>query len=224
MGSATSESFTKNGFPLVRKVFTNTRERWRQQNVSSAFAELRKLVPTHPPDKKLSKNEILRSSIKYIKLLTRVLEWQKEQEEKQLQEENEPNNNNRPTLNGHTNGVSAIGTKRSGNNFITKNQAHSGQTSNNLLMIAPMHSLVSHYIKTELADVPDVRGGGKNLTPITQALPLIGTRNSLAAAKVLKSCKRKSSDDSSAKEDKKRKKESSGNSSGMSSASCNNRI
>jgi hypothetical protein len=38
-----------------RKVFTNTRERWRQQNVSGAFAELRRLVPTHPPDKKLSK-------------------------------------------------------------------------------------------------------------------------------------------------------------------------
>lgn len=48
----------------VRKVFTNTRERWRQQNVSGAFAELRKLVPTHPPDKKLSKNEILRNAIK----------------------------------------------------------------------------------------------------------------------------------------------------------------
>lgn len=48
----------------VRKMFTNSRERWRQQNVSGAFAELRKLVPTHPPDKKLSKNEILRMAIK----------------------------------------------------------------------------------------------------------------------------------------------------------------
>lgn len=48
----------------VRKIFTNSRERWRQQNVSGAFAELRKLVPTHPPDKKLSKNEILRMAIK----------------------------------------------------------------------------------------------------------------------------------------------------------------
>ncbi|KAJ9582646.1 hypothetical protein L9F63_023024, partial [Diploptera punctata] len=61
----------------VRKIFTNTRERWRQQNVSGAFAELRKLVPTHPPDKKLSKNEILRMAIRYIRLLTNVLEWQK---------------------------------------------------------------------------------------------------------------------------------------------------
>ncbi|XP_016843537.1 uncharacterized protein LOC100679414 [Nasonia vitripennis] len=64
----------------VRKLFTNSRERWRQQNVSGAFAELRKLVPTHPPDKKLSKNEILRSAIKYIRLLSRVLEWQKSQD------------------------------------------------------------------------------------------------------------------------------------------------
>jgi hypothetical protein len=51
---------------IVRKIFTNSRERWRQQNVSGAFAELRKLVPTHPPDKKLSKNEILRMAIRYL--------------------------------------------------------------------------------------------------------------------------------------------------------------
>lgn len=61
---------------VVKKIFTNSRERWRQQNVSGAFAELRKLVPTHPPDKKLSKNEILRMAIRYIRLLTNVLEWQ----------------------------------------------------------------------------------------------------------------------------------------------------
>ncbi|XP_041971936.1 uncharacterized protein LOC121727938 [Aricia agestis] len=60
-----------------RKMFTNCRERWRQQNVSGAFAELRRLVPTHPPDKKLSKNEILRMAIRYIGLLCEVLEWQK---------------------------------------------------------------------------------------------------------------------------------------------------
>ncbi|KAK3881094.1 hypothetical protein Pcinc_014445 [Petrolisthes cinctipes] len=65
----------------IRKVFTNTRERWRQQNVSGAFAELRRLVPTHPPDKKLSKNEILRLTIRYIKLLNSVLEWQQRQDE-----------------------------------------------------------------------------------------------------------------------------------------------
>jgi hypothetical protein len=66
---------------VVKKIFTNTRERFRQQNVSSAFAELRRIVPTHPVDKKLSKNEILRAAIKYIRLLTNVLEWQKQQEE-----------------------------------------------------------------------------------------------------------------------------------------------
>ncbi|CAH1772551.1 unnamed protein product [Owenia fusiformis] len=68
------------GFPSIRKghrrVFTNTRERWRQQNVNGAFAELRRIVPTHPPDKKLSKNEILRLAIKYIKLLMKILEYQ----------------------------------------------------------------------------------------------------------------------------------------------------
>lgn len=81
---------TRNG-QIVRKIFTNTRERWRQQNVSGAFAELRKLVPTHPPDKKLSKNEILRMAIKYIRLLTNILEWQKKQE--QQQQHPERNNN-----------------------------------------------------------------------------------------------------------------------------------
>ncbi|XP_054713581.1 uncharacterized protein LOC129223042 [Uloborus diversus] len=62
---------------LVRRMFTNSRERWRQQNVNGAFADLRRLVPTHPPDKKLSKNEILRLAIKYIKLLSSILEYQK---------------------------------------------------------------------------------------------------------------------------------------------------
>lgn len=57
---------------IVRKIFTNSRERWRQQNVSGAFAELRKLVPTHPPDKKLSKNEILRMAIRYSLLYKKI--------------------------------------------------------------------------------------------------------------------------------------------------------
>ncbi|CAM5117888.1 unnamed protein product [Natator depressus] len=54
---------------VARRVFTNSRERWRQQNVNGAFAELRRLLPTHPPDKKLSKNEILRLAMKYIRFL-----------------------------------------------------------------------------------------------------------------------------------------------------------
>ena len=57
----------------MRRIFTNSRERWRQQNVNGAFAELRKLLPTHPPDKKLSKNEILRLAMKYINFLVKLL-------------------------------------------------------------------------------------------------------------------------------------------------------
>uniref|UniRef100_A0A3B4VSB2 Stem cell protein n=1 Tax=Seriola dumerili TaxID=41447 RepID=A0A3B4VSB2_SERDU len=56
-----------------RRIFTNSRERWRQQNVNGAFAELRRLIPTHPPDRKLSKNEILRLALRYINFLDRML-------------------------------------------------------------------------------------------------------------------------------------------------------
>ncbi|XP_028260360.1 T-cell acute lymphocytic leukemia protein 1 homolog [Parambassis ranga] len=61
------------GHHLVRRIFTNSRERWRQQNVNGAFAELRSLIPTHPPDRKLSKNEILRHALRYINFLDRLL-------------------------------------------------------------------------------------------------------------------------------------------------------
>lgn len=67
-GTTTTTTSTGNPGPVrkvVRRIFTNSRERWRQQNVNGAFAELRKLIPTHPPDKKLSKNEILRLAIRY---------------------------------------------------------------------------------------------------------------------------------------------------------------
>ena len=60
---------------VERNMFAITkRERWRQQNVNMAFSELRKLLPTYPPDKKLSKVDILRSSIKYIRFLDSVLQ------------------------------------------------------------------------------------------------------------------------------------------------------
>ncbi|OQR74675.1 basic helix-loop-helix neural transcription factor TAP-like [Tropilaelaps mercedesae] len=59
-----------------KRMFTNSRERWRQQNVNGAFAELRRLVPTHPADKKLSKNEILRLAIRYIRLLMSILDYE----------------------------------------------------------------------------------------------------------------------------------------------------
>nr|XP_009300344.1 protein lyl-1-like isoform X4 [Danio rerio] len=66
---------------LARRVFTNSRERWRQQNVNGAFSELRKLIPTHPPDRKLSKNEILRLAMKYIDFLEQLLNDQSQPEE-----------------------------------------------------------------------------------------------------------------------------------------------
>ena len=58
-----------------RSIATNNREKWRQHNVNRAFVNLRRLVPTYPPDKRLSKNEILRMAIKYIKLLESILEY-----------------------------------------------------------------------------------------------------------------------------------------------------
>ncbi|XP_050422672.1 T-cell acute lymphocytic leukemia protein 1-like isoform X2 [Adelges cooleyi] len=83
--SSGSQSTSNRRFPIIdsRKpcTVTNSRERWRQHNVTGAFAELRKLVPTHPHDKKLSKNEILRMAIKYIRLLSGVLEWQESQQD-----------------------------------------------------------------------------------------------------------------------------------------------
>lgn len=56
-----------------RRNFTNSRGRWRQHHVNMAFGELRKLLPTYPPDKKLSKHEILKLSMKYISFLSGVL-------------------------------------------------------------------------------------------------------------------------------------------------------
>ncbi|XP_069491526.1 helix-loop-helix protein 1 [Ambystoma mexicanum] len=51
-----------------------TRERIRVEAFNMAFAELRKLLPTLPPDKKLSKIEILRLAICYISYLNHVLD------------------------------------------------------------------------------------------------------------------------------------------------------
>lgn len=50
------------------------RERVRVEAFNLAFAELRKLLPTLPPDKKLSKIEILRLAICYIAYLNHVLQ------------------------------------------------------------------------------------------------------------------------------------------------------
>ena len=50
-----------------------TRERMRVEAFNGAFGTLRKLLPTLPPDKKLSKIEILRLAICYINYLDNVL-------------------------------------------------------------------------------------------------------------------------------------------------------
>ncbi|VDP88424.1 unnamed protein product [Echinostoma caproni] len=54
----------------------DNRERQRQRSVNQAFVDLRALLPTYPPDKKLSKHEILRLSIKYIHVLEAILRHQ----------------------------------------------------------------------------------------------------------------------------------------------------
>ncbi len=51
-----------------------TRERIRVEAFNSAYAQLRNLLPTLPPDKKLSKIEILRLAICYIGYLQHVLQ------------------------------------------------------------------------------------------------------------------------------------------------------
>ncbi|XP_061743975.1 helix-loop-helix protein 1-like [Nerophis ophidion] len=45
-----------------------------RHSVNGAFAELRRLIPTYPPDRKLSKNETLRLALRYIHFLDRLLE------------------------------------------------------------------------------------------------------------------------------------------------------
>lgn len=47
----------------------NRRERARTENVNAGFDKLRKLIPTEPVNRKLSKIEILRLSTSYIKHL-----------------------------------------------------------------------------------------------------------------------------------------------------------
>ena len=51
-----------------------TRERLRVEAFNVAFCELRTLLPTLPPDKKLSKIEILRLAICYISYLNHILD------------------------------------------------------------------------------------------------------------------------------------------------------
>ena len=75
------DSESEDDLSRSKRMATNSRERWRQQNVNEAFQELRKMVPTYPPDKKLSKHEILRMATRYIAFLQQLLN-------DQLQEQN----------------------------------------------------------------------------------------------------------------------------------------
>ncbi|CAK1551120.1 unnamed protein product [Leptosia nina] len=52
--------------PVKQRYQANARERDRTQNVNMAFNALRMLIPTEPPDRKLSKIEILRLAGSYI--------------------------------------------------------------------------------------------------------------------------------------------------------------
>ncbi|XP_025754600.1 T-cell acute lymphocytic leukemia protein 1 homolog [Oreochromis niloticus] len=104
---------------VVRRIFTNSRERWRQQNVNGAFAELRRLIPTHPPDRKLSKNEILRLALRYINFLDHLLTEQdlsgapqsqavrleEEEEEDRLQGTPSPNSTCESSSEGDSDGL-----------------------------------------------------------------------------------------------------------------------
>jgi len=66
----------------MKRLYTNSRERWRQQHVNLAFGELRKLLPTYPPERKLSKNEILRLAMRYIRFLDNLVKDMSEQDDK----------------------------------------------------------------------------------------------------------------------------------------------
>lgn len=59
---------------LKYRIAHATRERIRVEAFNAAFARLRDLLPTLPPDKKLSKIEILRLAICYISYLHDVLD------------------------------------------------------------------------------------------------------------------------------------------------------
>ncbi|XP_011315513.1 uncharacterized protein HLH3B [Fopius arisanus] len=150
--TTTNPGNTEIGGDGVRKMFTNSRERWRQQNVSGAFAELRKLVPTHPPEKKLSKNEILRMAIKYIRLLTNVVEWQKSQDCNNIRIKCEPVHF--ISYSSHKEPKSEINRSRS--NFPLRHKYQIApqicdKNGNDLLIIAPGLKQHSHLLSLQNA-------------------------------------------------------------------------
>ncbi|XP_054157332.1 basic helix-loop-helix transcription factor scleraxis-like [Oppia nitens] len=56
----------------IQRQVANARERDRTESVNSAFIVLRSLIPTDPPNRKLSKIETLRLAVSYIKHLNNV--------------------------------------------------------------------------------------------------------------------------------------------------------
>ena len=60
--------------PLPLRGPTNARERTRTHSVNDGFNTLRTLIPTDPPDRKLSKIETLRLATSYIWHLKRLVE------------------------------------------------------------------------------------------------------------------------------------------------------
>uniref|UniRef100_UPI0037E77833 transcription factor 15-like n=1 Tax=Semicossyphus pulcher TaxID=241346 RepID=UPI0037E77833 len=63
----------ESGVPVRQRNAANARERYRTQNVNTAFTALRTLIPTEPVDRKLSKIETLRLASSYISHLANVL-------------------------------------------------------------------------------------------------------------------------------------------------------
>lgn len=68
----------------ARRLLTNKRERWRQQMVNDAFQYLRQLIPTFPPDKKLSKQDVLRQAARYIAYMQKQLDDVIEQQQRRI--------------------------------------------------------------------------------------------------------------------------------------------
>lgn len=54
------------------RAIANARERDRTESVNYAFTQLRSLLPTDPPNRKLSKIEVLRLATSYIEHLDNV--------------------------------------------------------------------------------------------------------------------------------------------------------
>ncbi|VDN52720.1 unnamed protein product [Dracunculus medinensis] len=50
------------------------RDRGRQQDINEAFNQLREIIPCYPVNRKMSKQEILRGAIRYMKILEYLLE------------------------------------------------------------------------------------------------------------------------------------------------------